>query len=188
MARTVEIIRSDVIILHHDPQNINQDDDYFHFADEGGQTYRIKNNRTQSIELITDNLGRAVKLNYGSYNNREYIHTVELVAGKLPPPKPPATDMIEPKAEKTTQPEKTPAPPIPILPSGQATGMVTNNITSLIVAGVQSKDSITAILDALYGKETALELIKWWRGQFLSITRVTYDGAKLPSFCKKHEP
>ncbi len=104
----VEIIKQDIIVLH--PENISEDDSYFHFASQDGTTYRIKKNRVSAIELIKNNLGKAVRLNYGSYMETEYIHAVDLVADELPDAVKPAIDMNPPQAH-------------PVQPSGQEVGM-----------------------------------------------------------------
>ena len=158
--KKVEIVKSDIVILHSDPQNISQDSDYFHFADVSEKTYRIKNNRTQSIELIKNNLGRAVRLNYGNYMNNEFIHNIDLVEDELPEPvKPPATN---------APPRTEPAP--------QAVGMITKEIGDMIRA---------KYLVSIFGGEISKELIKWYRSQTLGITKIPFDGAKLPQFKEK---
>ena len=58
-------------------------------------------------------------------------------------------------------------------PNPQAVGMITKEIGDMIRA---------ERLNGLFGHDTAVELIKWYRSQTLGITRVPYDGAKLPKF------
>ena len=94
----VEIIKQDIVVIHPDPQNMSEDESYLHFADQSGAMHRIKKNRTSAIELIKNNPGKAVSLNYGSYMNKEFIHTVDLVGDKLPPSVEPPKDMTPPRA------------------------------------------------------------------------------------------
>ena len=37
-------------------------------------------------------------------------------------------------------------------------------------------------LKPIFGDETYVELIRWYRSQVLGITRIPFDGAKLPTF------
>jgi len=98
MPRDVEIIKKEVVVLGGDDQGPPvEDDDYLHFFDEGGSSHRIKLNRKSAVELIKNNPGKAVQLNYGSYMNNEFIHSVELV--KTPPAVKPPTDSTPPKAD-----------------------------------------------------------------------------------------
>lgn len=60
-------------------------------------------------------------------------------------------------------------------PAPQAVGMLTKEIGDMIRA-----DKLIPI----FGKETAIELVGWYREQTLGITRIPFDGAKLPQFSK----
>ena len=164
MPRDVEIIKKEVVVLGGDDQGPPvEDDDYLHFFDEGGSSHRIKLNRKSAVELIKNNPGKAVQLNYGSYMNNEFIHNVELV--KTPPAVKPPTDSTPPKAEQ---------PP----PNPQAVGMITKDLSDHIRAGTLSQ---------VFGKKIAIELTKWYRGQVLAITRITYDGKDLPNIGVKDD-
>jgi len=106
MAREVEIIKQDIVVIHPDPQNMSEDESYLHFADQSGAMHRIKKNRTSAVELIKNNPGKAVSLNYGSYMNKEYIHTVDLVGDKLPPGVEPPKDMTPPRGIPQIAPQE----------------------------------------------------------------------------------
>ncbi len=55
----------------------------------------------------------------------------------------------------------------------QAIGMCTKEIGDMIRA---------KYLNTIFGDEAQKELIKWYRSQVLGITRIPYDGSKLPTF------
>ena len=71
------------------------------------------------------------------------------------------------KAELAVEPQEPPNP--------QAVGMITKEIGDMIRA---------ERLNGLFGHDIAVELIKWYRHQTLGITRVPFDGEKLPKFEK----
>jgi len=58
-------------------------------------------------------------------------------------------------------------------PNPQAVGMVIKEIGEMQRAGKLSE---------IFGVEIAIELVKWYRGEVLAITRIPFDGAKLPQF------
>lgn len=177
--RKVEIIDTEVIVLSDSPEDMSGDESYFSFADKSGATHRIKSNRTQSIQTIQGNVGKAIQLNYGEYMGNKFIHFVGLVEGELPPSVEPT---LRPEDQKTVdnavKSTQTIAP--------QAIGMMTKEIGDMIRAGVE-KGSVISVLTAIYGRDAAVEVVKWYRSQTLGITRITYDGSSLPQFIKKEE-
>jgi len=141
-------------------------------AKEGG-IVKIAKKREHLFGLFQQ--GKAVELDWQTYMNKDYVADARLVEGALPEPTDPPTDMHPPRAPETGQ------------PSGQATGMVTNKITDMRIARVQSKGSVTAILYPLFGRDATIELLKWWRSQFLGITKIKYSGESLPQYDKEKE-
>ena len=131
------------------------------FIDSLGKEYKIGNKRPQFFGAIID--GRAVKLGYAIYKGKEYIATAELYDGQV---KLPQTEPIH----TAVKPETQPAP--------QAVGMMTKEIGDHIRAGTLSK-----FLDV----ETANNILAWYRGQMLGITKVAFDGAKQPKYKKPEE-
>ncbi len=98
-----------------------------------------------------------------------FVFDIVAVAGELQPavkaeqPEDPNQDEID-----KTKGESTLPPPNP-----QAVGMFTKEIGDMIR---------TKYLVPIWGEEAGAELIKWYRGQGLSITRIPFDGNKLPKF------
>jgi len=90
------------------------------------------------------------------------------VGDSLPPPK--SDKAVLPEHQKEIDRAQESPPPAP-----QAVGMITKEIGDMVR---------TKYLKPLFGDEAYIELIKWYRGQVLAITRVPFDGAKLPTFGK----
>ena len=86
-------------------------------------------------------------------------------------PWPEDTDAVEPKEVAKPKVEVSKGNEAP--PNPQAVGMITKEIGDMIRA---------ERLNGLFGHDTAVELIKWYRSQTLGITRVPYDGKTLPKF------
>jgi len=82
-------------------------------------------------------------------------------------------EITKQQVKPISQPKETIQAPAP-----QAVGMCTKEIGDMI----RSK-----YLKPLFGEAAYFELIKWYRGQVLSITRIPYDGSKLPNFETKKE-
>ena len=156
-----------------------------------GQVLKVKHGREDVLKKKWGLLevGKAIKFTMQDYTKTDgvkipFVADIETVESQLPPPKEPEPlleehqEVIEKVVGEAT-PVKEPAP--------QAVGMITNNITNMIIAGVNSGKGANAIMKAVFGEETSIELVRWWRGQFLGITKVQFDGAKLPDFHKKHE-
>lgn len=59
--------------------------------------------------------------------------------------------------------------------------MTTKEIGDMFRAGAKS-GNITAVLNTIFGKEIAIELVRWYRSQILGTTRVPFDGKTLPQF------
>lgn len=102
----------------------------------------------------------------------QFWNVVDIKEPDLPPSKEPEP-LLEQHQEVVDKavgqtPKKEPAP--------QAVGMITKEIGDMIRA---------KYLFTLFGEDAQIELIKWYRGQVLGITRVNYDGSKLPDFKKK---
>ncbi len=78
--------------------------------------------------------------------------------------------------EAREEAKKEPSEPPP--PDKQAVGMITKEIGEMIRA---------KLLVPIFGDEISVELLKWYRGQTLGITRVQFDRDKLPKFGVKPE-
>jgi len=84
---------------------------------------------------------------------------------------------IEVDGTKITEQQVKPSEPkVAIAP--QAIGMCTKEIGDMIRA---------KYLKPVFGDEASIALIKWYRGQIFGITRVNFDGAKLPQLETKKE-
>lgn len=69
---------------------------------------------------------------------------------------------------------KEPVQPVSVKePNPQAVGMITKEIGDMI----RAKE-----LNWIFGKKVALNLVRWYRGQVLGITRIECDGKDLPDF------
>lgn len=88
-----------------------------------------------------------------------FVKDFKAVAGELSPPAEPA---------KVETPDNTKPQPAP-----QAVGMCTKELGDMIRA---------KYLKPIFGDEAYIELIKWYRSQILGITRINFDGSKLPQF------
>lgn len=86
-------------------------------------------------------------------------------------PWPENTEAVKPAEVATPKVEVSKGSEAP--PNPQAVGMMTKEIGDMIRA---------ERLNGLFGHGTAVELIKWYRSQTLGITRVPFDGEKLPKF------
>jgi len=90
---------------------------------------------------------------------------------------PPIEAMEETSAVNPDAPH--PPPPLPAparsYSDGAAIGMVTNRIGAHI-------DNNT--LEIVFGKKIGAELMTWYRGQILGISRIPFDGKDLPKFGK----
>jgi len=92
MARQVEIVREEIILVDR-----TENDNYGNLVVTGkdGKEIRI-NSKHEPIHSVFQP-GVAVKVGYGSYMNREYIHTAVQVV--LPPPREPGKPLPEQQAE-----------------------------------------------------------------------------------------
>ena len=105
-----------------------------------------------------------------SKDNKWQITDIVPVGNQLPAPvKTPQTPL--PKETQDQINKDVPLPP----PAPQAVGMMTKEIGDMIRADMLSK---------IFGAEASVELVKWYRSQTLGITRIPYDGTKLPKFKK----
>lgn len=150
----VTIVRKEIIVVDHVVP-----DSYGNLivADKAGNEYRVNANHNSLHPVFQP--GAAVELGYGNFMNKEYIHTAVQVKDNIPPPRKPEPVPHQPGEESLP----TPAP--------QAVGMMTKEIGDNIRANVLYK---------IFGKKIGVELIKWYRGQTLGITRIPFDGKDLP--------
>ena len=119
--RRVEIIKQPVVVLG-EGDYYTESEDYLNFTDKAGTEYRLKKkNRDESVDLIKNNPGKAVKLNYGNYMNTDFIHYVSAVEGELPPEVTPVTPVV--KDIPTTK------------PSGQEVGLWWKEIGEMLRCG-----------------------------------------------------
>lgn len=102
-----------------------------------------------------------------------FVSDIETVEGAIPPPVEPT---MLPEGEEVVR--KAVASVASSPPNPQAVGMFTKEIGDMI----RSK-----YLIPIWGEEAGAELIKWYRGQGLGITRIPFDGDKLPKFGAKLE-
>ena len=130
----------------------------------GGDEVKIGAKRKQLHDLFQQ--GKAVMCHWETYMNKPYVSDAKLVEGELPPPS---------KAELTAEQEETIRQAIS-KPDPQAVGMVTKEIGNHIIAGTLSK---------IFGEEIACNLVIWYRSQILGVSRISYDGSKLPRFIPK---
>jgi len=149
----------------------NRYDDYgnYFFKDKAGKEHKVgvkRKNQQELIDLVEHNPDRAVKFTFDSYKEIDYIVGIELLELKVDGAKI-TEQQVKPQSRETAS---EPAP--------QAVGMCTKEMGDMIRA---------KYLKPLFGDEAYLELIKWYRGQILSITRIPYDGTKLPKFDAKKE-
>ena len=159
-----------------------EDDEFDHkpfkkVTDIDGGVWKIKQGRGGKLKekwpLLEE--GSAIKLIFGEFTNASgvkfpFVEDFELVKDGLPP----STTPMPPVAVVNDTTPKTP-------PAPQAVGMTTKEIGDMIRKGAEA-GGVTAILSTIFGKETALELVRWYRSQILGTTRILFDGAKLPQF------
>lgn len=158
---------------------------------EDGQVLKVKYGREGALRAKWDLLqeGVAIKFTMQEYTNPNgvkfpFVADIATVEGELPEAKEPAPLLEEhqkvideagiDKAHELCQ-EALRAKPEP---APQAVGMITKEIGDMI----RSK-----YLKPLFGDEAYIELIKWYRGQVLGITRIDFEGAKLPTLKKAQE-
>lgn len=160
---------------------VTETDEYGHLwvtPQGGGDRVKIAKKREQLHPLFQQ--GKAVMLKWQTYMDKPYVADAQLVEGNLPPPKAPEPLPAEAQAEVDKAVEASgaipfPPKPEPPAPAPQAIGMITKEIGDMIRA---------KYLVSIFGPETQKELIRWYRGQVLGITRIPCDGAKLPTFEK----
>jgi hypothetical protein len=80
----VEIIRTDIFTVGH-----SRLDDFGNMVitDKAGQEHKVNQKHKTLFSIFAD--GMAVEVGYGSYMNKEYIHTAKQVKDGLPPPQKP---------------------------------------------------------------------------------------------------
>ena len=154
----------------------NRYDQYgnFWFKDKAGEEHKVGAKNRKKDELVRVVVGSpncAVKLIFDTVKGKDgkdydYISGIELLELKVDETKI-TEQQVKPQSRETAS---EPAP--------QAVGMCTKEMGDMIRA---------KYLKPLFGDEAYLELIKWYRGQILSITRIPYDGTKLPKFDTKKE-
>lgn len=136
-----------------------------------GQVLKVKHGREDALKAKWGLLqvGKAIKFTMKDFTTKDqvkipFVSDIETVEGALP-----AEDKVQEALEKNLS-DNVPPPPTP---APQAVGMVTKEIGDMIRA---------KYLFTIFGEEAQFELIKWYRSQVLGITRIPYDGAKLPKF------
>lgn len=137
-----------------------------------GQVLKVKYGREGALKkkwgLLQEDV--AIKFIMRDYTtpdgtNKPFVADIETVGGALPPAQ--SQEQVLPEHQEVIEKAKAQATP----PAPQAVGMITKEIGDMIRA---------KYLKAIFGDEAQTELIKWYRGQTLGITRINYDGAKLP--------
>lgn len=141
---------------------------FLQLTDENGKKHNIFGLTAQwPICLV----GYQIELGYQDDDrtkNVEYIRPGQSMPESVKPEVVESTMPPQEEIEQAKASQVTPAP--------QAVGMVTKEIGDMI----RSK-----YLKPIFGDDAYLELIKWYRSQVLGITRINFDGAKLPDFKTK---
>ena len=124
------------------------------FYDENGVDYKLKKKRIDAYGgFIVE--GRMVDISFAEYMNNKYV--AKLAFSEAPPPNTePAT--VEPK---TLVQHAVSQGAVIDKPSGQEIGMTTKEIGDMI----RSEK-----LSAIFGAETAKELVEWYKGRIKSTT------------------
>ena len=145
--RELKIERYDVVTVKSSSQNGYGD---LLFTDTEGQSHKIGNKRSNLYDQIIE--GRAVKLGYAIYMNKEYIATAELFDGNPPAEKQvaPITAGVEKKEAPTRSPQ-----------DGAARGMLVKEMGDMMRAGLLTK---------IFGDE-ANDLIEWYKNEVLTISK-----------------
>lgn len=142
-----------------------------------GQVLRVKYGREGALKAKWGLLqvGIGMKFIMQDYTKPDgvkipYVYDIETVEGLLPVPQ---SDQKVLDEHQRVIDEAIPTPPPKPEPAPQAVGMITKEIGDMIRA---------KYLVSIFGKEAQEELIRWYRSQVLGITRIPYDGEKLPKF------
>ena len=141
-------------------------------TDNLGVVTRINKKHESLHPLFQDNYGRAIKLIWANFKDKDYVDKAELFDGE--PDK--QVETIHPIHPSTVpQPVRVEAPPAlkPQEPAPQAVGMLIKEIGEHIR---------TNTLFDIFGETVGNSLIMWYRSQVLGITRITFDGKDLPKF------
>ena len=140
-----------------------------------GQVLKVKYGREGALKAKWGLLevGKAIKFTMMDYTKPDgvkipFVFDIATVDSQLAPPQ--SDQKVLPEHQKEIDRAQESPPPAP-----QAVGMITKEIGDMVR---------TKYLKPLFGDEAYIELIKWYRGQVLAITRVPFDGAKLPTFGK----
>ena len=140
-----------------------------------GQVLKVKQGREGALKAKWDLLqvNRVIKFIMKDYTKPDgvkvpFVNDIETV--ETPPPqKPHLSSKDQKEVDEARQEGRQELPP----PNPHAVGMMTKEIGDMIRA---------KYLVSIYGQEASNELIKWYRSQGLGITRITFDGDKLPKF------
>ena len=150
-----------------------------------GQVLKVKHGRDDFLKNKWGLLqvGAGIKFIMKDFTTKDqvkipFVSDIETVASALPDSGGAATILPEHQAEidkALNEPKELP-PPAP-----QAVGMITNNLTTLMLEGMK-QGSTSTFLKPLFGIEASIELAKWYRSQVLGITRIKFEGKDLPDF------
>ncbi len=165
-----DITRTQIIVVGNVETNAYGD---LTFTDKEGKSYKVKSTRKQYSEKAIVP-GQAAQLNFAVYMNKEYVYSAEAVKDKLPEAVKPGSVILLEK-HFTTENSSTStggiAPlkvnqgePLSKEPAPQAVGMTTKEIGDMIRA---------KMLTEVFGKETAIKLLAWYKGQVLSTTKIS---------------
>ena len=140
-----------------------------------GQVLKVKQGREGALKAKWDllQMNKIIKFTMKDFTTSDgvkipFVNDIEIV--ETPPPQTPELIPIDQeKIDRARDEVKQEAPP----PAPQAVGMMTKEIGDMIRA---------KYLVSIYGQEASNELIKWYRGQTLGITRIPFDSSKLPKF------
>lgn len=174
-----------VITNVEDDKDFNQKD-YKKVILGTGQVLNVKQGREGMLRSKWGLLqvGVAIKFTMMDFTKPDgvkipFVSDIETVGGGLAPPVKPEMlpehkeEIAEAVASVAGSPPAKEQPPNP-----QAVGMITKEIGDMIRA---------KYLVPIFGDEASQELIKWYRSQTLGITRIPFDGNKLPKFGIKLE-
>ena len=106
----VEIIRKSIFVVDH--TELDEEYGKLIITDKEGKTHTVNKKHESLHPVFAD--GIAVEVGYGSYMNKEFIHTARQVKDALPPPVPVAIPKAPPDApQPATSINKPPAAPPP---------------------------------------------------------------------------
>lgn len=159
----------DIIVIDRIEDDNYQGKEFKVVIDKDGNRIKIKYGREGALKakwpLLDENVGKAIQLSVGYYNNVPFVKDFEVVGDMLPTEKGKETILPEHKQVIQEATKTTPAP--------QAVGMITKEIGDHIRK---------ATLTPIFGKVIAIKLTEWYRSQVLGITRISCDSKDLPVY------